>query len=142
MGCQIREHSDTWRFCEMVIPFLLESEAENCTLLGLVLRIAENGYSPISSDELEKPLLLTVHNGEYTDAIALQTLKAKMLVSRGSAEAMRLLAENLAARDWQGREIIGFSRSIDPLVENYVRGSGRSAALIRRLATFQLTAVR
>jgi predicted GNAT family acetyltransferase len=117
------------------------SEAENCTHIGLAMRIAEKGYTPISVDELEHPLLLTVQDDDRVELVAVQTHTTKMLVTRGSDEAMHCLAVGLTARHWTGQSIFCPAACAAAFVERYTVLSGRPVRLARRLRTFQLTGV-
>jgi uncharacterized protein len=141
MGPQLIEHLSPGQFHNAVLPWLLEFEAAYCTQIGLLLRMADGIYEPVSVDELDRPLLLTVENDDRIELVALQTLKTKMLVTRGSDEAMRCLAEALAHRRWNGHAVLGFSPSVEVLAEHYAQRSGSPRRLVERLRIFQLTAV-
>ncbi len=134
-------HADIPQFCEAVWPWLLQAEADHCVLVGLVQRMREKGYSPISVDELAEPMLLTVQSGGRIELVAIQTLKSMLSVSRGSEPAMRCLAEELAARGWQGKDISGICPSISQLAEEYEWLSGRSRRLRVRMRNFQISSV-
>jgi GNAT superfamily N-acetyltransferase len=138
---RLDEHADPRLFCGAVLPLLLQSEAENCTQIGLLQRMAVGGYAPVSVDELDRPLLLTVQDGERVELVGVQTLKTKMLVTRGSDEAAGCLGDGLAQGHWAGREIIGIAPSITTLAERYSRRTGLPSRLAVRLRTFQLTKV-
>jgi len=135
------QHTDIQQFCEAVWPWLLEAEADYCVLVGLVQRMREKGYVPMSVDELAEPMLLTVQAGEEIELVAIQTLKTMMSVSRGSESAMRLLAEDLAARQWQGKAISGICPAVAQLAEQYERISARSKRLRVRMRFFQISSV-
>jgi len=133
------QHTDIQQFCEAVWPWLLE--ADYCVLVGLVQRMREKGYVPMSVDELAEPMLLTVQAGEEIELVAIQTLKTMMSVSRGSESAMRLLADDLAARQWHGKAISGICPSVAELAERYERISARSKRLRVRMRFFQISSV-
>lgn len=134
-------HTDIRQFCDTVWPWLLEAEADYCVLVGLVQRMREKGYVPMSVDELAQPLLLTVQSGQRIELVAIQTLKTMMSVSRGSEPAVRRLAEDLAAQGWQGKGISGICPSVAQLAEHYERLSGRAKRRRVQLRFFQLSSV-
>ncbi len=82
MPLRLIEHAEPRLFQDAVIDYLLQSEAECCGQIGLVGRMAQHGYSPISVDELDQPILWTVQDGSNIELVAIQTLKDKMLVTR------------------------------------------------------------
>jgi uncharacterized protein len=141
MPLQLTEHTDAQAFHDAVIAHLLRSEAECCAQIGLIRRMASDGYSPVSVDELDRPLLLTVQDGHEVDLVALQTLKTKMLITRGSAQGMELLARWLVSSGWTGNSLIGVCPSIKTLVDRYAELSGRSPRLEVRLRVFDLQTV-
>jgi GNAT superfamily N-acetyltransferase len=141
MPYRLIEHIDARTFHDAVIGHLLRSEAECCTQIGIIRRMVHDGYSPVSADELANPILWTVQNGSHIDLVALQTLKDKMIVTRGSPAAMEHLAEALASHRWAGNSLIGVTPSVDSLVERYAMLSGRKHKLMVRLRVFQLERV-
>jgi len=138
---QLVEYADPLHFRDVVMDRLLQSEAESCAQLGLIQRMTANGYTPVSADELDQPLLLTVQDNRGVELVALQTYKKAMLVSRGSPEAMSCLAESLAGRGWAGQGILGPTPSVETLAERYAFLSRRPHRLVIRLRTFQISAV-
>ena len=141
MSHQLIEHDDPRVFHDAVIDHLLKSEAECCVQIGLIRRMAREGYSPISPDELDRPLLWTIQDGPQIELVAIQTLKKAMLVSRASHAAMACLADGLASRQWSGTSLIGVSPSIDVLTERYAEVSRRRRRLAFGLRVFQLDRV-
>ena len=141
MSYQLIEHTDPRLFHNAVIDNLLRSEAECCTQIGIVRRMVHDGYIPVSTDELDRPILWTVQNGLHIEVVALQTLKDKMIVTRGSPAAMEYLADALASRRWAGSSLIGVTPSVETLVERYATLSGRKRKLMVRLRVFQLERV-
>lgn len=103
--------------------------------------MVRDGYSPISVDELDEPLLWTIHRGQKIDLVAIQTLKKSMIVTRGSPEAMECLARELASRDWRGSGLIGVLPSIEMLAHCFASLSGRGRTIKFRLRVFQLDEV-
>jgi GNAT superfamily N-acetyltransferase len=138
MSHQLFEHDDRRVFHDAVINHLLQSEAECCVQIGLIRRMEREGYSPISPDELDRPLLWTIQDGPKIELVAIQTLKQRMLVSRASQAAMTCLADELASRRWSGTSLIGVSPSIDELAARYAEVSQRRRRLAVRLRVFQL----
>lgn len=63
MSLKLTEHSDPRAFHDTVIDYLMQSEVECCMQIGLIRRIASDGYSPVSVDELDRPLLWTIQDG-------------------------------------------------------------------------------
>lgn len=141
MPLRLIEHTDIPQFCEAVWPLLLEAEADYCVHVAIVQRLKENGYAPYSVDELPQPLLLTVQSDRQIELVALQTLKTKMAVTRGSEPAMKCLAEGLAARQWQGKGVLGIYPSVQQLAEHYERISRRTKLLKVQLRSFRVNSV-
>ena len=141
MPLRLIEHADLRQFCDVVWPLLLECEADYCVHVGIVQRMREKGYVPYSVDELPQPLLLTVQSERQIELVALQTLKTKLAVTRGSDAAMQCLAEGLAARQWSGTDIIGICPSMAQLADHYQRLCGRQKRLRVQLRYFQLNSV-
>jgi GNAT superfamily N-acetyltransferase len=141
MSHKLIEHDDPRVFHDAVIGHLLQSEVECCVQIGLIRRMAREGYSPISPDELARPLLWTIQDGPQVELVAIQTLKESMLVSSASQAAMTCLADGLAARRWSGTSLIGVSPSIGELTERYAEVSLRRRRLVLRLRVFQLDSV-
>ncbi len=57
MSHSLIEHPNPRTFYNVVIHHLLKAEAECCAHIGLVGRMARDGYAPLSEDELEQPTL-------------------------------------------------------------------------------------
>jgi predicted GNAT family acetyltransferase len=141
MSYRLIEHTDARAFHDAVIGHLLRSEAECCVQIGIIRRMVHDGYSPVSADELSRPLLWTVQNGSHIDLVAVQTLKDKMIVTRASPQAMACLADALASRHWAGSSLIGVTPSIEILVDRYATLTHRRRSLAIRLRVFQLEQV-
>jgi predicted GNAT family acetyltransferase len=141
MALQLIEHHDPREFHDAVIDYLSADEAECCAQIGLVGRMKRDGYSPVSVDELDQPILWTIQDGPVIDLVAIQTLRRSMIVTRGSTEAMELLADELVNRGWDGNGLTGVTPSILTLVEGYSARSLRAAAVKIRLRVFQLEQV-
>jgi hypothetical protein len=141
MSLQLIEYDDPRLFHAAVIGHLMQSEAECCVQIGLIRRMAREGYSPISPDELDRPLLWTIQDRARIELVAIQTLKKAMLVTRDSPAAAAFLAEALASRHWSGTMLIGVSPSIGELAERYAERSRRRRTLAVRLRVFQLDRV-
>jgi uncharacterized protein len=140
MPYELIEHADPRVFHDVVIDRFLRDEGECCAQIGLVRRM-RNGYLPVSVDELDQPILWTIQDGPQIELIAIQTLKEKMIVTRGSPEVMEYLAKALASRRWAGNSLIGVTPSIELLVSRYAELSKRRPNLTVRLRIFQLERV-
>jgi GNAT superfamily N-acetyltransferase len=141
MPYQLIEHCDPRAFHDVVIDHLLHREAECCAQIGLVDRMARNGYSPISVDELDRPLLWTIQDGSRIELVAIQTLKTAMILTDALPSAMEFFAEALASRQWIGNSLIGVTPSINSLVHMYAALTQRHPTLVVRLRVFQLDRV-
>jgi len=141
MPYRLIEQTDPRVFHDAVIGHLLQSEAECCAQIGIIRRMVHDGYSPVSADELERPILWTVQDGPKIELVAIQTLKDKMIVTRASPPAMRCLADALLSRRWPGNSLIGVTPSINSLVEHYATLSHRARSIAVRLRVFQLDRV-
>jgi uncharacterized protein len=140
MPYQLIDHHDLHVDGDSIVGHLLKHEAESCVQLGLIKRI-RGGFSPISADEVDQPILWTVGDGTSIDLVAIQTLKCQMIVTRGSAGALAVLADGLARRNWDGSALVGVTPSVGALVDGYSALSRRQAKLDVRLRVFQLDAV-
>lgn len=140
MSSRLIQHPDTSAFCDAVLPWLMRAEAENCAQVGLVCRMRERGYVPVSADELQTPMLATVEEDGQTQAIVIQTLRRRMLVTGGSDAAMRCIADALADRKWSGG-IVGVCPSVRTLVEHLTHRTGQSAHREVQLRAFAMEAV-
>lgn len=138
MSYLLVEHHDPRAFHHSVMDHLIESEAECCALIGLVQRMARVGYSPISTDEMDRPLLWTIQDGTRIGLVAIQTLKKSMIVTRGSPAAMDCLAGALASRNWSGHSLLGVVPSIGSLAERDAVLSDRLRTLAVRLPSSNL----
>ncbi len=138
MSHSLIEHPNPRTFYNVVIHHLLKAEAECCAHIGLVGRMARDGYAPLSEDELEQPNLWTIQSGPDIDLVAIQTLKDSMIVTRGSIPAMECLANALHARRWTGNFLVGVTPSVDALIRQYATLSGRSCKIAVRLRVFQI----
>ncbi|HZL36475.1 MAG TPA: GNAT family N-acetyltransferase [Tepidisphaeraceae bacterium] len=141
MPFQLVEHTNPAQFSDLVLRRLLEAEAENCLLIGLASRMRDKGYVPIPGDELQRPLLLTVRQEQRDDMVAIQTLRQRMDVSRGSPAAMRLLGRELARRQWSGTTIAGPRPCVQTLADAFAALAGRPARMTLCLGMYQLTKV-
>ncbi len=141
MSLQLIEYDDPRVFHNAVLEHLLESEVECCVQIGLIRRMTNDGYSPISLDELDRPLLWTIQDGSRIELVAIQTLKKAMLVTRASHAAAECFAEALASRHWSGNTLIGVSPSVGGLAERYGELSRRRRTLAVCLRVFQLDRV-
>jgi hypothetical protein len=141
MPSRLIEHSDPRAFHDAVIDYLMQSEVECCLPIGLIRRMALDGYSPVSVDELDQPRLWTVQDGARIELVAVQTLKKAMIVTRARAAAMACLADALVSRKWQGTSLIGVSPSIETLAKRYAELSRRERRLTLRLSVHQLERV-
>jgi len=103
--------------------------------------MVSDGYSPLSVDELDRPILWTVQDGSQIELVAMQTLKNRMLVTRAASPAMEYVADALASRRWPGSSLVGVTPSIDSLAERYATLSRRQRTLAFRLRVFQLDRV-
>lgn len=139
MALRFTEYDDPLAFADAVQERLMQAEVENCVQLGLLDRL-RGGYSP-RSDDLSRPNLWTIDDGERIDLVAMQTLKKWMLLTRGSTAAMQLLADELVARGWTGRAVIGIPPSIHALAERYESLAARQRRLAVQLRSFQLDRV-
>jgi hypothetical protein len=82
MPHRVVEHSDPRAFHDAVIDRLMQSEVKCCIQIGLIRRMASEGYSPISVDELDRPLLWMIEDGARIELVAIQTRKNTMVVTR------------------------------------------------------------
>jgi len=138
MSLMLIEHTDPRLFHDAVIERLLQSEAECCVPIGLVRRMARDGYSPLSADDRDQPILWTIQEGQNIDLIAIQTLKKLMNITRGTVSAMKYLADALVRSNWTASSVIGVTPSIESLVQRYAMLSRKQPALVVRLRVFQL----
>jgi predicted GNAT family acetyltransferase len=138
---ELREYSDPKAFCDATMGDLVRREAECCAQIGLINRMVRDGYSPISDDEMDRPILWTIHAGGEVEVVVVQTLKKRMIVTRGSAEAMAFLAGEMVSRQWPGSSFVGVTPSVELLADRYATLTRRTRTLAIRLRVFQLDRV-
>ena len=141
MKYELIEHTDTRLFQDAVIDYLMRAEVECCAQIGIIARMSKDGYVPVSAGELARPILWIVQHGDDIELVAIQTVRSKMLVTRGSTGAMEFLAQSLVKRRWDGESLIGVTPDVDSLVKAYAKVSWRSACLKVRLRVFQIEKV-
>ena len=138
MSLIFTNHTDPREFHDAVIDHLLLREVECCALIGLIRRMQRDGYKPVSTDELDRPLLCTIHSGPRLELVAVQTLKTTMMITRAPDDVIEHLAKELTSRHWSGTILIGVVPSIQRLADHYSLLSDRPRSLVCRLRVFQL----
>jgi hypothetical protein len=141
MRLRLIEHSDPRLFRDAVLGTLMQSEVEYCAIIGLVQRLADIGYTPVSAEELDRPLLLTIEDDQRIELVGVQTLKRLMVITHGSPQARQCLAQTLSARNWTGSEIVGPVPEIEELARYYANLTNRPCRRMIQLRVFQLSAV-
>jgi GNAT superfamily N-acetyltransferase len=133
------EHEDVRTFRDRAQDHLLAREAEHCVQLGMIDRLLNGHHTSARGKDLERPRLWIVQDdaGEL-DAVAMQTLTDRMIVTRGSPESMRVVGHWLAEIGWDGKSLIGTSPSIVELANDYAACSSRRATRAVRLGVFEL----
>ncbi|HEX4793272.1 MAG TPA: GNAT family N-acetyltransferase [Humisphaera sp.] len=138
---ELVEYKDPHRFRGAVMDWLLQSEAENCVQIGLIQRMVDQGYAPVSADEMNRPILVSIHDGPRVELVAVQTLRARLIVTRCMPEAAHLLGEWLAAQNWTGGGIVGVRPSAQMIAERYSLLSGRPRKLAIQLRVYALQTI-
>jgi hypothetical protein len=122
-------------FQARVWPFLLQHEAENNLMIGLVGQLAAG--KDLFTAAGERPLLALVDDGG-TVAAALMTPPYRMNLSRAPDAALDLLARSLHARNVTLPGVIGPRSSAEAFSTNWARLTGRSARRGKALRIYQL----
>ncbi len=104
----LHTHSTAVEFLSRAAAFLNEREAENNLLLGIAGRLAQSAQQPASGRE---PHFYTIEEGGRVVAAALLTPPHRMVLSRGPAVAMAILADALARARIALPGIVGPNRS-------------------------------
>jgi uncharacterized protein len=138
---QIIEYDNPLLFRDKTIEFLLQREAERCVELGIVGRLVAGMTTSAIGDELARPRLWTVEDGDNLVAVAIQTLADTMIVSGGSGPAMSMLARHLKDKNWDGQYLVGSAPAIGELVNEYASLSRRQQKLELRCWTMEVREV-
>lgn len=99
---ELRRYQDVYAFNERAEPFLIENEAENNLLLGIIYDLIRSTLY----DDIE-PYLATVHDDSRVVAAALRTPPHNLVISRAPDEAVNLIADDLQSLYPNLRGVLG-----------------------------------
>lgn len=130
---KLTRHSTRASFSEAAESFLLEAEAENGLMLGLL------GAMPEQVDfEGPHPFLATVAVAEQTVACALRTVPQRVIVTRGPDEALEALAREIAGADPDLPGVLGPREATLALAARWSAVTGRGHKVIMEQGIFRL----
>jgi len=129
-------------FLSVAGPFLEENEAENSILLGVIGGLARATAPSLARGGGDAPLLCAVQDAGHVVAAAIRTPPYKLLLSRGPAIAIAMIADWLA----RGRQllpgVVGPFESAQVFVTAWSRLSRQRAAAPRYIRAHRLDRVR
>ena len=135
---ELIEYDDCVAFHDAVMPILSRNEAINCMPIALTQRLARDGYGKSPFDDLDRPMIWTVQRSATIELISIQTIREVMHVCAGPEEAVGLVAERMAERNWNGHAIGGVVPTVDQLARLYATRSQRAGRPLMRMAIYQL----
>src|SRR5262245_42644882 len=97
---------DPHAFCERTLEFLMTHEAECCIELGIIDRLIAGSTTSSAGVVLDKPRLWVVEDGSRVEAVAVQTITDRIIISRGPADAMHVIAKQMKEMDWEGKWVL------------------------------------
>ncbi len=133
----ITRYSDAGAFGEMVLPFLLQHEAENNLMIGIILRLAD-GTGKWGD---EPPLLCAVEeNGAVVGAMT-QTPPYNVIFSRMHEAAVAAAARQFAGWENTIPGVIGPSAVVSYFAQSWSAITGMRAELAQGEGVYQLDRV-
>jgi len=131
-------YDDISEFYNLAIPFLLENEAENNLLLGILDAIRDDPYRHGNS----KPVLVSVLDGSQIILISLRTPPFNQILSLtkelGSIDA---LVDALNKRNIELPGVMGNKKSTEQFVNLWCKGKGLKANLTMNERIYKLESV-
>lgn len=108
---QLIRFDDIYSFEKRVIGFLLQREAENCFLLGLISNLKKN-----VGKEAENPFLVSIEDNGEVVSVAMRTAESRPLaISRLSKEEIELISDFVAKSLKNLNGVVGPASSCEAL---------------------------
>jgi predicted GNAT family acetyltransferase len=138
-GVEVRRFDDPVRFKHRVQSRLLEDEAHNCVIFGVLGRFTDS--TPGRSDEAP-PLMLAAEDGDGPVlAAATMSRPFPIVVSPATVEAAQAIGEWVARNDIAPAGVTGEAATAKAFAEAWSRCTGRDDRVDTRLGVYQLERV-
>ena len=124
-------------FCARVLPYLLQHEAENNLMIGIMLRLAD-GTGRWGD---EPPVLVAVEEQGQVVAAALQTPPYNLQLTRMEEKTITSLVEFLRAAQLIFPGVLGPEESVEAFAACWSVEAGLPAEREKRLGVYQLASV-
>jgi predicted GNAT family acetyltransferase len=137
---QIHYYSEITAFKDLVTPFLLQYEAENNLILGLLERLAQNVYT---FSETEKPVLIAITKNNRLELVSIRTPpKHKQLLSyTENLETIKFLVNEMAKTTMDLPGVLGFKAGALQFAQQWARKKKISYVLEMHERIYQLDKV-
>jgi predicted GNAT family acetyltransferase len=136
---QVRFHDDISEFSNLATPFLLEHEAENNLLLGILDTVRVDPYRYGDS----KPVLISVIDGNQIILISLRTPPFNHILSyTNDLRSIEALVEALNNRNIELPGVMGNKKSTEQFVNLWCKRKGLKANLSMNERIYKLESVK
>ncbi|MHB9133374.1 MAG: GNAT family N-acetyltransferase [Armatimonadota bacterium] len=133
---KVSEYTDAKQFRDVVLPFLLEREAENNLIIGILLRVADGMRW---SDD--PPVLCTVEDGGRLVAVLMQTPPHRLLFTATSPKAISEIVRYFSAVGRQFPGATGPAATVELFTQQWAAVTGRQSVINKNLRLYQLDEV-
>ncbi|HEY3375979.1 MAG TPA: GNAT family N-acetyltransferase [Armatimonadota bacterium] len=133
----IMRYTDAHAFCDRVLPFLLQREAENNLMIGIILRLAER--TARWGDE--PPVLCAVEENGAVIAAVTQTPPFNVIITHMDAAAVTAVARQFAAEEYAFPGVLGPSAVVEGFTRAWSAITGLRAERERGMGVYQLDQV-
>lgn len=130
-------YEDAPAFCERTLPFLLQHEAENNLMIGIILRLAD-GTGKWGD---EPPLLCAVEENGEVIAVVTQTPPHNAIFTQMDEAAVAAVARQLAAWEYHLPGVVGPSDVIAGFIQRWSDMTGLRAEREHGMGVYQLDQV-
>lgn len=134
---ELVRYTDARLFCDRVLPFLLQHEAENNLMIGIALRLADG--TGMWGDE--PPLLCAIEVGGQVVAAALQTPPYHLQLTRMDEAMMTALVAYLRAVGHVLPGVLGPEASVDAFATLWTAGTRTVMQHEQGMGVYQLDRV-
>lgn len=134
---KVTQSRDAGGFCDKVLPFLLQHEAENNLMIGILLGLAD-GTGKWGDDP---PVLFVVEEDGLEVAIAVQTPPHNLLLTRADNTAVDVLATEMNSRRIAFPGILGPVSAAGDFSKRWSAIAGCDIKLEKNMCIYQLDQV-
>jgi uncharacterized protein len=138
---QLHEIDDPRVFQDRAFAFLMHAEAERCVELGIINRLIDGFPGSTTGRVLAQLRLWIVEDGGQVQAVVVQNVSDRLIVSRAPETAIDLIAQRLHELNWEGHSINGVFPTSGMLAARFSRLTGRPTHRAIRLKLMELRQV-